>query len=733
MSFQHLKSKLLTVSILIESAFYLFFLKHKLTEGQMIFRQIKSLFLILCIFPFVNTIATPESGAISFSDISLSKENIRMGRDLLQIIREVDTYHTVKKVNYLNLIAKNIDKDPLFSHLSNWANSLSQIVAIKNEDQFIKYCPKFTFTSNDYYDYFTKRLVLACFNIIEQSLSRSHNKNREMSSQHQKWLSDNIGFFLKEKNKKFITSLFKKYKSTDTVTSQISQIISDYYISNNIVPESKTIDIIKVNGLLKGIVQNVLLLKKRENSQKELITNIKSIEKTLKKSKGLNINLTPQIDHLIKLTKENGLSFSKKEYLHLIGLARSLQTRKQHALSKRFLQSIIPFIKGEEYQEAIFALLWCDISLNNYTASFETIQNYQLKNNPTNLTSKILFWMGYIMLQTKQNSDAITYFNATISAAPLSFYSVMAAKMLAETPGSSAHEKNNKLIQFFEKKEKEAPTAFNEKNLNINVKNYIKRRYLWKELRFDPLMNLEHEYLFKLSEKEFFASSFLTTQSPSEKKFLQILTSAKILMNQGDYLKSFNYLNQAVIQEKLPPNRALLMTLFPQNYQQYINKLSDNLDPTIILALIRQESAFNTNAHSSAGARGLMQVLPRTARTIQRRVSTKDLHNPTTNITIGIQYFKRILKRYNGNLVYSLAAYNAGETHLNRWINENFNQNSMLHTIESIPYRETRQYVQLIFRNIFFYKILNDHKKEDSNHTNKIFDISLGLSNSNDA
>ena len=85
------------------------------------------------------------------------------------------------------------------------------------------------------------------------------------------------------------------------------------------------------------------------------------------------------------------------------------------------------------------------------------------------------------------------------------------------------------------------------------------------------------------------------------------------------------------------------------------------------------------------------------------------------------------MKRYDNNLVYSLAAYNAGERRVNEWQEEYLNSESILENIENIPFFETRKYVKLIFRNMFFYKMLTADSAEDSKKLNQIYDIHLGF------
>jgi len=101
---------------------------------------------------------------------------------------------------------------------------------------------------------------------------------------------------------------------------------------------------------------------------------------------------------------------------------------------------------------------------------------------------------------------------------------------------------------------------------------------------------------------------------------------------------------------------------------------------------------------------------------IERAVEMNDTsllpeYNPKENIKIGIRYFEYLMKTFNNNLIYSLAAYNAGPSKVKSWITTIFNNSNPLIAIENIPYKETRKYVKLIYRNIFFYNLLFEMNK----------------------
>jgi len=104
-----------------------------------------------------------------------------------------------------------------------------------------------------------------------------------------------------------------------------------------------------------------------------------------------------------------------------------------------------------------------------------------------------------------------------------------------------------------------------------------------------------------------------------------------------------------------------------------------NMDPALVRAVIETESNWNPSAYSRKGAGGLMQLIPTTA----QRYGANDVFNPQQNIDAGVRHLKGLLERYNGNLEFALAAYNAGEGAVDR--------------AHGIPaFRETRNYVQKV-------------------------------------
>jgi len=143
---------------------------------------------------------------------------------------------------------------------------------------------------------------------------------------------------------------------------------------------------------------------------------------------------------------------------------------------------------------------------------------------------------------------------------------------------------------------------------------------------------------------------------------------------------------------------------FPKHYFDSVKTYAEKmeLDPFLIMAVMKRESAFNTDAVSRSGAIGLMQLMPATA--ARFKTSKKDnVKNSDTNIKLAATYLKELVKRYNGNLAYAAAAYNAGEEALDRWIKWYGDRLSGTEFIENIPYSETRLYVKSVLGNYFMY------------------------------
>ena len=155
-------------------------------------------------------------------------------------------------------------------------------------------------------------------------------------------------------------------------------------------------------------------------------------------------------------------------------------------------------------------------------------------------------------------------------------------------------------------------------------------------------------------------------------------------------------LASAVVLPRLPD--VVRELALPLSHEDIIRQQAQDkqLDPSLLAAVIYAESRFR-DATSEAGARGLMQITPATARYIARlsggtRFEQGDLASPQINISYGAYYLRYLLERYRGNTVLALAAYNGGEGNVDRWLLA-ADGSRRTFGIDEIPFSETREYV----------------------------------------
>lgn len=144
---------------------------------------------------------------------------------------------------------------------------------------------------------------------------------------------------------------------------------------------------------------------------------------------------------------------------------------------------------------------------------------------------------------------------------------------------------------------------------------------------------------------------------------------------------------------------------FPLEHEEFVEKSASNnrLQDAWVWAIMRQESAFMEDAHSSAGAKGLMQLMPATGRAMSR-YKRPDLMDPETNIELGSRYLRKVLGDFDRHRVLATAAYNAGPHRVKRWLPEDMLPADIW--IELIPFKETRTYV----RRVLTYQVIYEKR-----------------------
>ncbi len=207
--------------------------------------------------------------------------------------------------------------------------------------------------------------------------------------------------------------------------------------------------------------------------------------------------------------------------------------------------------------------------------------------------------------------------------------------------------------------------------------------------------------------------------TPEERLYVAVL-----YMRAGDRIKQFKVMGSIFKEDSRAISRRTMEIFYPLYRFEVMKSYSAKVDPYLVAALIRQESGFNERARSPAGARGLMQLMPKTAKTIERRVSRRELYDAKTNIRLGVKFFKQVMDKYSGEVELALAAYNAGPDRVDDWLRRYPTKNRMLF-VDLIPFKETREYVAYIGRNYFWYRLLYPSQSVASRIVKPSFDYSL--------
>jgi soluble lytic murein transglycosylase len=302
---------------------------------------------------------------------------------------------------------------------------------------------------------------------------------------------------------------------------------------------------------------------------------------------------------------------------------------------------------------------------------------------------RALFWLGAAELREQEangkKATTNSYWDTLLKESPLEIHSIIAAKVLDKDP----------LENLLEAKPLFAARRTSETWTTSNAVAIVTELLLSRKNQ--TTLNAWFNFL----------TTVYTTRNPDELLFLGVTaTSAE------QYLPSIIFLTRYIREiPSIKLNMAFLRIYFPIPFAKEILANTRTVDPVLIFALVRQESAFNPNARSSANARGLMQLLPTTA-SLFERVSVSSLHDATTNTRIGVKYIESLMKTYQGKAEHVLSAYNAGPQNINRWQVRYSVEQDLLFS-DLIPFKETRGYVSSILRNAYWYgRILTSRSDE---------------------
>src|SRR5882724_11439153 len=311
----------------------------------------------------------------------------------------------------------------------------------------------------------------------------------------------------------------------------------------------------------------------------------------------------------------------------------------------------------------------------------------------TNVSSA-LYFLGRLAESAKDHRAARGYYDTLAERYPGYYYGILARERLAQ-PAVAHSAPAETVVSFLGRVDFPARTA---------PENYEPTSATTR--RIERYRLLSDAGLTRLAEAELRFGSRTDAQPPL---LAMELARAAEAPHQG--LRNMKSLvtDYFTIAPATAPERFWEL-LFPLPFRRdLVNQSSaSDLDPHIVAGLVRQESEFNPRVISPARAYGLTQIVPATGRQLARKAgirgySTNMLFQPATNLRLGTAYLRSLLDQWGGKWEETLASYNAGKSRVLEWITwGNFQEPAEF--VETIPFTETREYVQSVLRNAAAYR-----------------------------
>ncbi len=354
----------------------------------------------------------------------------------------------------------------------------------------------------------------------------------------------------------------------------------------------------------------------------------------------------------------------------------------------------------EEAVPSLWQAAWLQYRLGRYDQA-EQMWRQIAKQFPEDIwRPKVLYWLAHAVAHRGDQSNAQALYHRVITDFPYTYHGFQARQQLRRlsvpVPPFSAQEQ---------------PYLPWEHHPPVRLPAAWMAQPSREQFHLVRIREFQYLQMYRSARREIRA---LETHLPPTRATQYFV--ATLLADNQERLAALQRLNRLV--GELTPLQVRGLTrdfwtlLYPKRFLDTVTHQADihGLSPYFILSLIRQESVFNPRAVSRVGARGLMQLMPRTARHVARQAGLKrfrlrQLFDPQTNITLGTHYFAAQLRHFDNNPVFALAAYNAGPHRVEKW-RQRWPELPMDEFIEHIPFKETRLYVKLILRNLFVYESL---------------------------
>lgn len=418
----------------------------------------------------------------------------------------------------------------------------------------------------------------------------------------------------------------------------------------------------------------------------------------------------------------------------------SYQFQDYDGAVKKFTQLVGDHPRSGLARDAQWHLAWLQYLRNDYEGALKKmadVRNIGLRSRRfRNSTSdqRLVYWMAMSHFRLNQMEDAKAGFESLIHDNPNGYYALAAQARLQQLsvlsndtkvtrstsaaaaplpeppkvtapPSEEEDESEDDLTQTAEDQEGEEKesTAESEPLDSSEFKEPALKAHLEaaRELTALNLMDLARSELWEVERR---------TSNPT---YLKLLISAYEAIGSFHRSASISELSFSSERQRLGIDGAktLWLSAYPQAFKKSVQKAISHqqVPEEWVWAIMRAESLYKTDTISPVGAKGLMQLMPYTARNLVKlgdkgEFHVEDLMKPETNIAWGAQYLARLSRQFHGNLSLVAAAYNAGPHRVQGWL-VSFGHLEDDEFIEHIPFVETRNYVKKVLANVFAYRM----------------------------
>jgi len=365
------------------------------------------------------------------------------------------------------------------------------------------------------------------------------------------------------------------------------------------------------------------------------------------------------------------------------------EEKKRYPKATKYYTELVSKSSDEYAERAAWQLGWMNYTIGNFKKAYDYFDN-SVRKYPSGLfIESSMFWSAKSAKQLKHMDLAQQIFTNVNMTFPYTYYGIRAGEMKPDK-------------KFFPKIPREEELPFATPILSTDAHFHHSRGVELSAIGFYEDARLEIKKLESTTQKNLSGILWLTKlyndahAYSDTMRVMQLYKNFKTKLREKDLTKNF------------------WKNFYPLAYAKaiHVNAKIFNIDPYFVKGLIRQESLFNSQVQSRAGAIGLMQIMPETGRLLYANskksepFNTTILFNPETNIQLGIQYIDQLNKRFKKNRTHILISYNAGPHNLKKWLKRFRHLQDPDVFIESIPYPETRKYVKKVLRNYGIYQSL---------------------------